>query len=383
MVLLAFFSFFLSVSSRLWGQGDQPLFSVGTIEAALSDFPVRAQYYGLVEGLASVEVYSEVSGRVHRQAFTEGAWIEKGTLLYEIDSQAAGARVQQGEASLSEAQVSLAFAESQLERMRVLREKRAVSGQEYEVAEREKNLAAANLEKAQAVLDQIKAEAALSNVTAPVSGYAGAAQKHEGELVAPGTRETALLTTVEDMGAVKVTFYIPESHVRRYRALAGDFKVDLEKTEFFPAALTIDGEDYPYPGRMSYGSARVEKGTGVMAARAVFPNPELELYSGQAVRIDIEIMTLSNVLAVPQTAIVHGPLGQSLAVLSPDNSVEFRLIEGPVRLGDYFILKNGAGLAPGEKIVVEGLAKIRPGQTVQPRPAQALNDLTQAQPTAD
>ncbi|MDR1677436.1 MAG: efflux RND transporter periplasmic adaptor subunit [Deltaproteobacteria bacterium] len=372
IVLAAIFSAFFSTGSlEAQPSGQPPLLTVGAMEVTLSDFPVVAQYYGLVEGRTMVEVYSEVSGRIHKQAFQEGAWVEKDQILYEIDSQAAGARVLQVEASVNEAQVRLDYAEAQLGRMKILRDKKAISGQEYEVTEKERNLAVTNLSEAKARLEQIKAEAALSNITAPVSGYVGTAEKKEGELVAPGTRETAYMTSVEDMSAVKVVFYVPENHVRRYRDLSRDFNVDLDAIDFFPATMTVDGQLYPYPGQMEYGSARVERGTGVMASRAAFPNPDLELFSGQVVKLGIQVMVLKNVLAIPQTAFSHGPDGLSLAVLKSDNTVEFRPISSRALVGGYFILSpEAAGVAPGEQIVIEGLTKIRNGQKVQPIPTK-------------
>jgi membrane fusion protein (multidrug efflux system) len=359
--------FFLTPTNALIGQGGgMPPVAVGVIEAQLTSFPVNAQYYGLVEGRTLVDVYSEVSGRIHTKAFEEGVWVEKGQILYEIDGQSAGAMVHQGEAGVDEAQVRLDYAESQLVRMTHLFNNKAVSQQEFETAQRERDLALSNLNAAKAGLEQIRTQAALSTITAPVSGYVGMAQKSEGELVAPGSRETAYMTTVEDMSAVKVNFFIPESHVRRYRALARDFGIDMESLEHFPATLTVDGESYLYPGQMEYGSARIERGTGVMAARASFPNPSLELYSGQVVRLDIEILTLKDVFAIPQTAFIHSPNGLTLAVLTSDNLVEYRSVPSHVLLNGAFILKNDGLLNPGDSIVVEGLPKTQPGQPVQP-----------------
>jgi membrane fusion protein (multidrug efflux system) len=348
------------------GPGQMPPFAVGVMEVALVDFPTRAQYPAVIEGRAKVEVLAEVTGRVHNRAFEEGEWVEKDQILFEIDVQASGAKVSQGEATVSEAQARLNFAEAQLSRQKILMDKGVSAKLDYENAVRDRDMALANLNSAQAALEQIRQEAALTIIKAPISGYVGAPEKTAGDLVAPGSAEMALMTTIEDMSSVKVSYNIPETHVSRYQAMAMEFGVDLEALSDIAATLFISGQAYPYAGRMEYGSGRIERGSGVMAAQAAFPNPDRELFSGEVARVTLEMMTLKGVLAIPQAAIVFGqPL--AVAVVGPDQTIEFRPIAPRGPYNGFFILKNDGVLAPGEKIVVEGLSKIRPGQPVKAR----------------
>ncbi|MDR1576967.1 MAG: efflux RND transporter periplasmic adaptor subunit [Deltaproteobacteria bacterium] len=353
------------------GPGALPPFAVGTIEVAPVDFPARVQYPGVVEGRTKINIYTEVNGQILKQDFEEGNWVEKDQILFEIDPQNSASRITQAEAAVKDAQVKLDSAEAQLSRKKTLLERGSLAKQDYDNTTQERDVAKAALASAQAVLEQTKTEADKTMVTAPVSGYVGAANKTVGDLVDPNSTDLAYLTYVEDMSAVKVNYYVPETHVTRYRAMAKTFGVDMETLGDISATLLIAGQPYHYSGRMEHGSGRVERRSGVLAARATFPNPDRDLFSGQVARVELEIMTLKGILAIPQSAIIYGQT-LAVAVVGPDNVVEFRPIvaQGPVN--GFFLMKNDGTLALGEKIVLEGLNKVGPGQPVQPRPAQTI-----------
>jgi membrane fusion protein (multidrug efflux system) len=342
---------------------------VGVATFSPTDFPIVNQYVGLVQGNRQVTVATEIAGRVLRVNFDEGSWVERGKILYEIDSQTAAPRVQGAQVAVDDARLKLDFATEHLARLENLFSKGAIAKDEFESAKTAREGALNQLNAANAVLDEIKAQADLTQIKAPIDGYVGLSLKREGDLVAPGDPSSAAMTTVEDVNNVKVTFYIPENHVRRYRDLSEDFGVDLDGP--YETSLDLgDGKIYPHYGVLEYGGGRVDPKTGVVLARAAFPNPDLYLFSGQIVRINVTIMILPGVLAIPQTAFIHDPKGLTLAVVGQDGIVEFRPVKALGPINTYFILRDSETLKEGEAVIVEGLSKVWPGQKVDVEPVE-------------
>jgi membrane fusion protein (multidrug efflux system) len=325
----------------------------------------------VIEGRTKVDVHAEAEGRIQKQFFTEGQWVQEGQILYEIDAKATGSLIPRAEATVNQAQARLDFAESQFRRQSSLWSKGATARQDFDQAKNELELAKSGLISAKAALDQAKSEVDLRVARAPVSGYVGEANKALGDLVSPN-QPNMTLTTVEDMTTVRVNFFVPESRVSQVRELEKQFQFP-DQIRLIPATLYVNGEKYARPGSLERGSAMVDRYTGVMAARAIFPNPDLELFSGQVARIELTTLTFDNVIVVPQAAFV-GNKGQTLAVLGVGDVVEFRPVVAVGPFDGFFLIKNNnEGLKVGEKFIVNNLNKISPGLKVIPQLVERPN----------
>jgi membrane fusion protein (multidrug efflux system) len=366
-LITVFFSVFISMvlslvilsefsGTSLYGQEEGELVGVGTFSPM--DFPLESRYAGFVEGRKELQVVTEIAGRITKRYFEEGEYVEAGSPLYEIDSHTTAARLEEAQAAADNAKVRLDSAAINLSRYENLVKSGAVSKREYETAFNEKESAQNSYNAALATLESVRSEASLTTVSAPISGYTGVAIKDVGDLAAPGDPSMSLLTTIEDMSTVKVTFYVPEKHVRYYNRIIESYGLTVGEIS---ATLFPNLDDpYEHPGVFEFGQGKVDRLTGTMMSRVSFPNEERELYSGQVVRVVIHVVTIPNVLAIPQSAFLSDPMGLTLFVIK-DGVVTPRRVEVRGPYDGFYILTDQSALSPDEPVVLEGLSKVGPG----------------------
>lgn len=344
------------------GGGGGPAVKVLTLKPA--DLVLRREYTGFVEGRQEVRVRAQVDGLLLKKNYQEGAWVEKGQVLFQIDDSRYRAAVDQAEARLKGAESRRDYAEKDLERARSLMERKTIAQRDLNSAETEYANAAAAVEEAGAALKEAAVRWEMTSVRAPVSGYAGMAQQMEGALISSASPEGGLLTNIYDTSSVKVVFSVPEAQVRSIRRLLTAYGLTLNPN--LEATLLIDADEvYPHPGRMEYGNASVDRASGTMLARAVFPNPDRELFNGQIVRIRLDLLHIPGRLALPQTAVMQSREGRAVAVVEADGLVSFQPVETDGPVDSFFIVKPGGPVGEGTRVIVEGLNKVRPGLKVQ------------------
>jgi len=317
------------------------------------DLPGRLQAY------RTAQVRARVEGVVEKRLFQEGSDVKAGDSLFRIDP-----RIYK--AAAASAMEDLAIARQNVERYKPLLEIKAVSQQEYDVA-------VAKVKQAEDASTRANEDLAYTTVPASISGRIGRALVTEGALVGKG--EATLMATIEQLDPIYVNFTESGADLLRLQQAikAGKLKRAVSaKVEL----LQEDGHVYPLPGRIFFTDMAVDSGTGSVSLRAEFPNPRRELLPGMFVRIRFPEALAENVIRIPQRAVQIGPQGQSVMVVGADDKVT----PVPVKTGDMadgdFIIDEG--LKGGERVIVNGLQKARPGTAVKPVPLSAEGPSSQS-----
>lgn len=342
-----------------------PLVSVMTIEAR--DVPISFTYVGQTEGSRAVEVRAQVSGILMKRAYKEGQYVKQGQLLFEIEPDTYKAAVQQAKGGMEQAQAKFTQARQDLNRVKPLYAKNAVSQKDRDDAQAAFNSAKADLDAAKAALNEAEIKLGYAYVTAPVSGYASQEYRTVGNLITAGSQDGSLLTVVNQVNPIYANFSVSSPQFMRLRALAHEGRlVDDGMTAKISLA---DGTAYDKTGSITFVDKQVNPGTSVVASRAEFDNPDLFVLPGQFVRVSVSGMILKNAVLVPQQAIIQTQKGSMVVVVGKDDKAEMRAVDLGDNYGDSFLLNKG--LEPGERIVIEGGNKAVPGQPVRVQEGKA------------
>lgn len=341
-----------------------PEVSVITVQAESIDNVVEVP--GRLEAVRTAEVRARVDGIVQRRLYREGTDVREGQALFAIDPRELRAQLSSAQAALARAQATAANAERDIERYEGLVAKQAISQQEYDTAVARLRTAQADVAQARAQADAARLGLSYATVTAPISGRAGRAQVTEGALVSAGA--ATLLTKIEQIDPIYVNFSQSSSDVLQIRKDIASGALKMPEVGRVAAHLVLeDGSVYPHVGLLNFFDLRLDEATGTAAFRAEFPNPDRSLLPGQFVRIRIDAGVRGAGLLVPQRAVTVTPQGATVMVVGADEVVAIR----PVTLGglqgsSWLIL---TGLAPGDRVIVDGLQKAQPGQPVRTVPA--------------
>lgn len=346
-------------------EGGMPPPVVAVKEVQPVTVPVEFEYPAQTAGSREAEVRARVVGILIKRNFEEGAAVRAGQSLYRLDSIPFEAVVARAEADLAAAEARLANASRNVRRIKPLFEAKAASQKDNDDAASAEEVAAADVKAAKARLVEARQSLAYTRVESPISGVTSRSMKSEGTLV---NGPADLLTTVSQLDPIHVNFGLSEAEQSRLRQEAAAGKLVLPKDGRFDVAIRFeDGRVYSRPGKLVFTDARVSAQTGTTDARAEVPNPQGEVRPGQFVRVLLKGAHRPNAIAVPQRAVQEGAQGKMVYVLSPDNKAMPR----PIVLGDWtgsdWIVASG--LDPGDKVIVDGLAKIFfPGMPVQVGP---------------
>ena len=335
--------------------------------------PIYVENIGETMGATDVEVRARVEGFLQTIDFEEGSMVSKGQLLYTIDPGQYEASLATARGRTAEAQAQLSKAQQDVARYKPLVELNAISRQEYETAVSAEQAAAAALEAAKAVEDNAKIDLGYTKVFSPIDGLVGKSQVKPGNLVGRG--ENTLLTVVSDVKSIHVRSNVSE---RDYLRLARAKGASSGKTKDNFELVLADGSVFNHKGSLAFADRAIDPTTGTLGIEADFPNPELLLRPGQYARLRVAIDTKPNAILIPQTAVSELQGTYSVAVVGPDNKVNLRPVQAGDRIGSLWIIDSG--LKAGERVVVEGLQKVREGVTVTPV-AVEIQDTT-ASPTA-
>jgi len=307
------------------------------------DLPGRLQAY------RTAEVRARVDGVVEKRLFQEGSDVHAGDSLFRIDASTY-------QAAASSAKADLAIARQTVERYKPLLEVKAVSQQEFDQAE-------AKVKQAEDASTRAVQDLAYTTVPAAISGRIGRALVTEGALVNKG--DATLLATIEQLDPIYVNFTESGADLLRLRRAIRDGK--LKRTKSSKVELLLeDGSVYPLSGRIFFTAMAVDPGTGSISLRAEFPNPKRELLPGMFVRIRFPEALAENVIRIPQRAVQVGPQGQFVMAVGAEDKVNVTPVKVGDMAGEDFIIAEG--LKGGERVIVNGLQKARPGTVVKPVP---------------
>jgi membrane fusion protein (multidrug efflux system) len=326
------------------------------------------------------EVRARVDGIVQERRFTEGADVRKGEALYLIDPAPYRAAVKSAEAELQRAQATLASNVSQLNRNRVLVKENAVSKQEFETAEAAQLEAAADVAAAKAALEVARINLGYTTVTAPIAGRSSVSAVTQGAYV-QGSAAT-LMTTIQQIDPMYVDLQQSSSEGLALRREIAAGRVRMEGTDAAKVSLQLeDGSTYSRSGTLAFSGVTVDQATGSVTLRARFPNPDKLLLPGMFVRASVSQGVRQGVMRVPATAVTRTPQGTAtVMVVGQDNKVALRTVRTGALVDGFWLVDDG--LKAGERVIVSGVQKLRPGTVVKVAAAPAAPAATPTAATA-
>jgi membrane fusion protein (multidrug efflux system) len=337
---------------------------VQVAEVVQKDVPIYIELVGATLGSEDIEIRPRVEGYLVSMNFIEGSFVRKGQLLYRIDPQPLEAALAEAKADLATAQARLEKANNDVARFRPLVPQQAISQQELDNALSAQQAAKAQIGAFDAKLAKAKLDLGYTSITSPIDGLIGTTQKKVGSLVARG--ESTPLTTVSQINPILFRCAIAEAEYLRLTRRNQQSGKPARQTNV--ELILADGTVFPHIGRLDAIERAVDTSTGTLTGQFRFPNPERLLRPGQYGKARFAPEVKEGALLVPQLAVQEIQGLYSVAVVKPDSTVEQRMVKAGDRVGNSWIIESG--LKPGEKVIVEGIQRVRPGLKVSAKMAK-------------
>ena len=339
-----------------------PVVQVAEVEQ--QTIPITMDFSATVKALKKVDVISKVSGYIEQRYFTEGDFVQAGDPLYLIDPKPFQAQLDAAEAALKKDQASLKFWESEAARYTRLAKQGAGSVEEKEKAIAQLAEVRASIEADQADIETAKINLGYTSISAPLTGRIQQTQVNVGQLV---QEQKDVLTTLVQMDPIYVVFNASRAQVYEVQKLQRE-GLGMQQRDQFTASIKLpDGSEYPHEGTLDYVSARVNPSTDTVEGRTIFPNPhkagfDSDLTAGQYVPLTLTVGHRPDTLLIPQPALIESQAGMHVYVVDADNKVDHRKVVIGGAFEHYWIVTEG--LKKGEKVIVQGLQKVKQGATV-------------------
>jgi len=373
--------------------------TVEVVDVVQKDVPIYGEWVGSMDGLVNATIRPQVTGYLIKQNYKEGDFVKKGQVLFEIDPRTFDAALGQAKATLDQArgildqakaEVSVqdarwATAKANLARIKPLAEQNAVSQKDLddavgmELSTRASVVAAqasvvaaqSSVAAAQANVDKAQLDLGFTKIMSPIDGIAGIAKAQIGNLLSPGSTEE--LTTVSTVDPIKCYASVSEQEYMQTQ------EVRTKRVGKVPLELILaDGSVWPHKGEFFVADRQVDVRTGTIRVAATFPNPNNILRPGQFARIRAEMEVKKGALVILQRAVTEVQGRYLVAVVGPENKVSIKPVKAGARFGQFWVIDHG--LQAGEKVVAEGIQKVRDGMVVSPKP---FNVEVQAGPGAE
>jgi membrane fusion protein (multidrug efflux system) len=340
------------------------------------DVPIVSEWLGTTEGSVDADIRAQVAGYLVSRDYQEGQFVKKDALLFQVDPRSFRAALDQAHGDLGRAQSALDLARIDVARYAPLVQQGAVSRQEYDNAVARQRSNEASVQAARAAVEKAKIDLGFTEIRSPIDGVVGVAKRQLGDFVGPNDPEP--LTTVSQLDPIRVSFPLSEQDYLRF---APRVREAAERGSFPPDALQMilaDGSVYPHRGTGYPAGREVDPRTGTIVAKGVFPNPDFVIRPGLYARIRVETDVARGALVVPQRAIQELQGMAQLTLIGADEKIEIRTVTLGPSWGTLRVIRSG--VAAGDRVVVEGFQKVRPGMQVAPKPAPA--DIAGAPPPA-
>ncbi|WP_346205763.1 efflux RND transporter periplasmic adaptor subunit [Aeromonas salmonicida] len=381
----------LALVSVLAGCGDKPASSaqvrppvpVVVAEAKLTDVPLTTEMVGETAGYREIEVRSRVNGILLERTYVEGQPVTAGQELFLIDPAPYKVALEQAKGALAQEQARFNKARADRDRIIPLFKRQVVSRKDYDDTIANYEAAIASRQAAQATVKEAELNLSYTQVTAPIDGMASKSSQSEGSLISTNAN-SSLLTTITQYNPLYVNFSYSEQDRLNFETSVRKGLIEAKDTTNWRTHIRLaDGSVYPQAGKLNFSDNRVDPQTGTIRARAIFDNKEGVLLPGQFVRLTIDLGIRKNAIVVPARAIVQSQADRMVMVVDGDDKV----VPRPVRLGPAIAegVLIESGLDAGERYIVEGLMKARPGSIVKPVSAQemqAIGDKMASKPAA-
>jgi len=332
---------------------------VQVAQAVRQDVPVYTEWIGTTDGKVNATIRAQVQGYLIKQHYREGDFVRKGQILFDIDPRTFQAALDQAKGQLEEQQAHWATAKANLARITPLAEQNAISKKDLDDAKGLEQATHAAVISAQAVVEKTTLDVGFTKITSPVDGIAGIAKTQIGNLVGPGLIEE--LTTVSTLDPIKV--YVSAGE-QEYLELAGSGRNSFKN---IPLTLILSsGSVHPYKGYFALADRQVDVKTGTIKLEAFFNNPGNIIRPGQFAKVRAKSKIKKNTLLVPQRAVTELQGDYQVAVVGPGNKIDIRSVKPAERIGSLWVIDEG--LKPGDKVVVEGVQKVKQDMIVNPQP---------------
>jgi len=341
---------------------------VEVLQVQAQNAPLTQAVVGRLSPYRSADVRARVAGVLLQRVYDEGSMVKKGQLLFRIDPAPLQAALAASTAALAQAEATSTNAKVTAERSRNLAPQGYVSKADLDNALAAERTAAAAVQAAKANVQSARINLGYANVTSPIAGRAGQQQVTEGALVGSGT--ATLLTTVDQIDQLYVNFTMSVTDLERMRRAQGNGNVTLAPTGKTSVAITLpDGSRYAEAGVLDFSDTSVNPATGAVNLRALVPNPQLRLFPGMYVTMELHLGEQHGVFVVPQQAVQRDTVGAYVFVVDQAGKVVRKdVTTGTMQGGDWTITQ---GLAAGDRVVMSGVQNIRVGQAVKATPWRA------------
>ena len=328
---------------------------VAAMDVAPREVPVAFEAVGRAEGSREVQVRARAAGILERQMYSEGDAVKPGAPLFRIEREPFEIELAQARGTLAQEEARAALAQQEAERLKGLTDRRAISQREADQAASSVQQSAAAIQVARARVRQAELNLSYTTIDAPIGGITGRAMQSIGSLVSP-TNDSAVLTSITRADPLWVRFSLSESEFARLRSYEASKKQKIEVR-----VEAADGAKYPTPGKVNFAGSTVDATTGTVQMRAEIPNPKLALLPGQYLRVRV-IAGRQQAIVVPQTAVAQNQAGRFVWVAVDGKAAQRQIRAGDWLGGDWVVLE---GLKPGDTVILDNLARLRPGIPVQ------------------
>ena len=331
---------------------------VGVVTLKSEPLQITTELPGRTSAYRVAEVRPQVSGIILKRNFTEGSDVEAGVSLYQIDPATYQASYESAKGDLAKAQAAASIARTTLQRYKKLLGTKYISQQDYDSAQADAQQADAAVVAAKAAVETARINLAYTKVTSPISGRIGKSSVTEGALVTNG--QSNAMATVQQLDPIYVDVTQSSSDFMRLKQESLQQGSDAKSVQL----VMENGQPYALKGSLQFSDVTVDESTGSITLRAIFPNPQHTLLPGMFVRARIDEGVNPSAMLVPQQGVTRTPRGDATVLLVNDkNQVETRNVVAAQAVGDQWLITSG--LKAGDKVIVSGLQKVRPGVTVK------------------
>jgi membrane fusion protein (multidrug efflux system) len=343
---------------------------VEVADVVQKDVPIFAEWVSTLDGMVNATIRAQVQGYLIKQNYKEGDPVKKDQVLFEIDPRTFQAAADQAKGDLGRTEARLQQTKANLARIKPLAAQNAVSQKDLDDAIAAEQSAQAAVQSAKAAFDKASLDLGFTKIISPINGIAGIAKAQIGNLVGPGQIEE--LTTVSTVNPIKAYVSISEQEYMNTQ--------DAKKKQAGRTTLELilaDGSVFPQKGEVAFADRQVDVRTGTIRVASLFQNPNNVLRPGQFARIRAQMGVKRNALLVPQRAVTEVQGRYLVAVVGADNKVAIKQVKAAERFGQLWVIDEG--LQVGDKVVAEGIQKVKDGMVVSPKPFEPQ---TEAKPEA-
>jgi len=333
-----------------------------------TDVPIFKEFIGETQGFKDIDIRARVEGYLEGIDFEEGSQVKKGQLLYTIESQPFEENVAEKQSQLAAANVELANAQSDLSRIKPLAAENAISQIDLDAAQAKYEASIEAVKAAEANLNAANIQLSYTKVLSPIEGIIGMTQAKVGDFVG-ASPNPVILNTVSNVETILVQFFVTEKEylqaAKRIIAETEEYQVGEAKKEPDDLQLILsDGTVYKYKGKFDFIDRNVDPTTGAILIQASFQNPNQLLRPGLFAKVRAQVDQIKDGILVPQRCVVELQGTFSVLVIDENNKVQNRLVQAGPKAKEFWLIKDG--LKPGEKVIYEGLQKVKEGMVVAP-----------------